>query len=91
MKNLSGIKTAFHFDVTNFAPKEQVAPKERSELEKAKEEAELRAQKRAAEAAADQGAGGTFNASKIGKKKKKVGFANTSQHGFATGQGSETQ
>jgi len=44
---LSGIKTAFHFDVSNFAPIEQVAPKEKSGVEKAKEEAELRAKKRA--------------------------------------------
>lgn len=49
MKNLSGIKTFFNLDIQNFAPKEQVAPKEKSELEKAKEEAELRAKKEAEE------------------------------------------
>jgi hypothetical protein len=37
LKNLSGIKTSFLFDVSNFAPLQQVAPKEKSELEKAKE------------------------------------------------------
>lgn len=42
LKNLSGIKTSFHFDVLNYAPLEQVAPKEKSELEKAREEAEMR-------------------------------------------------
>lgn len=85
LKNLSGIKTSFHFDVANFAPKEQVAPKEKSELEKAKEEAEARAARRAEENGGEDGSG--FNSSKSGKKKKKVGFASTSHHGFATGQG----
>ena len=42
LKNLSGIKTSFLFDVINFAPLQQVAPKEKSELEKAKEQAEER-------------------------------------------------
>jgi mannitol-specific phosphotransferase system IIBC component len=43
---LSGIKTSFEFDVMTFAPLEMVAPKEKSELERAKEEAEARAKKR---------------------------------------------
>jgi hypothetical protein len=43
LKNLSGIKTSFLFDANNYAPVNQVAPKEKSELEKAKEEAERRA------------------------------------------------
>lgn len=46
LKNLSGIKTSFLFDVKNYAPTSQVAPKEKSELEKAKEEAERRAAKK---------------------------------------------
>ena len=77
LKNLSGIKTSFLFDVINFAPTDQVAPKEKSGVEKAKEEAELRAKKRAQEEAEE---GGNLNTSitKTGKKKKKVGFANTS-------------
>lgn len=37
LKNLSGIKTTFLFDVTNYAPLQQVAPKEKTELEKARE------------------------------------------------------
>lgn len=41
--------TNFNFDVSNFAPLQQVAPKEKSELEKAKEEAEMRARKKAEE------------------------------------------
>lgn len=47
LKNLSGIKTSFLFDVSNFAPLQQVAPKEKSELEKAKEQAEERERLRA--------------------------------------------
>ena len=47
LKNLSGIKTSFLLDVLNFAPLEQVAPKEKSELEKAKEAAEAREKARA--------------------------------------------
>lgn len=43
LKNLSGIKTNFDFNVNNFAPLEQVAPKEKTELEKAKDDAEKRA------------------------------------------------
>lgn len=67
LKNLSGIKTSFDLSVVNFAPKEQVAPKEKSELEKAKEEAEARARKEAMEEAAGD--------TKSSKKKKRVGFA----------------
>ena len=53
-----------------------VAPKEKSELEKAKEEAEKRAKLKA-----EQELNGTMGSTtgKDGKKKKKVGFANTSQ------------
>jgi hypothetical protein len=58
-------------------PLEQVAPKEKTELERAKEEAEARA-KREAEEAASGSPGG-----KSSKKKKKVGFATTSASGFA--------
>lgn len=47
MKNLSGIKTSFNFNVENYAPLEQVAPKEKSELERAKEEAMARMKKEA--------------------------------------------
>ena len=76
MKNLSGIITNFNFNVFNFAPLEMVAPKEKSELEKAKEEAEKRAKLNA-----EQELNGTMGSTtgKDGKKKKKVGFANTSQ------------
>jgi chromatin remodeling complex protein RSC6 len=49
-----------------------VAPKEKTELERAKEEAEARAKKEAEEAANGSPMG------KSGKKKKKVGFATTS-------------
>jgi len=55
---------------------EQVAPKEKTELERAKEEAEARAKKEAEELAN----GSTMG--KSSKKKKKVGFATTSQSGF---------
>jgi len=72
LKNLSGIKTSFDFSVINFMPLEQVAPKEKTELERAKEEAEARAKKEAEELAA----GSTMG--KSSKKKKKVGFATTS-------------
>lgn len=85
LKNLSGIKTSFNFNVVNYAPKEQVAPKEKSELERAKEEALARIQKEANEQAAEA-AGVTGPIGKMGKtgskKKKKVGFVNTSQQGF---------
>ena len=47
LKNLSGIKTSYDFNVNNYAPLEQVAPKEKTELEKAKEEAEKRALQKA--------------------------------------------
>ena len=77
LKNLSGIQTHFNFNVQNFAPLEMVAPKEKSELEKAKEELEIRAKKKLEEEAM-----GTGTTMADGKKKKKVGFANTSQHGF---------
>lgn len=40
---MSGIKTSFLFDVQNYAPTAQIAPKEKSELEKAKDEAARRA------------------------------------------------
>lgn len=43
LKNLSGIKTNFEFDIKYFAPLFKEAQKEKSELEKAKEEAEKRA------------------------------------------------
>ena len=76
LKNLSGIKTSFLFDVRNYAPLNQIAPKEKSELEKAKEEAERRAKDREE----DNGS------SPDGKKKKKVGFAATSQ-GFGSSMG----
>ena len=46
LKNLSGIKTSFDFDVLYYMPTHKVAPKEKSELEKAKEEAEKRAVQR---------------------------------------------
>jgi hypothetical protein len=71
LRNSSGIKTSFDLSVLNFAPLDMVAPKEKSELERAKEEAEARARKEAEE----QALGG-----KTGqlKKKKKVGFASTS-------------
>lgn len=39
LKNLSGIKTTFDFDVMYFAPTHKVAPKEKSELERAREQA----------------------------------------------------
>lgn len=55
----------------NFAPLDMIAPKEKSELERAKEEAEARARKEAEE----QALGGKTGQS---KKKKKVGFASTS-------------
>jgi len=77
LKNLSGIKTAFDFRVMNYMPLEQVAPKEKTELERAKEEAEARAKREAEEAAAGSPGG------KSSKKKKKVGFATTSASGFA--------
>lgn len=81
LKNLSGIKTSFSFDVINFAPLEQVAPKEKSELEKAREEAERRAQQQRAEL---ENSGSPSSAAKdTGKKKKKVGFANSSNQGFS--------
>lgn len=65
LKNLSGIRTSFEFDVQFFAPLYKEAPKEKSELEKAKEEAERRAaeQKLLEEAL-----------SPTSKTKKKVGF-----------------
>jgi len=87
LKNLSGIKTSFNFDVLSFAPLEQVAPKEKSELEKAREEAELREKQREEPDAAGNSAGST----KTGKKKKKVGFANASNQGFSTMGGSSDQ
>tara|TARA_B110000285_G_C15124487_1_gene619273 strand:+ start:268 stop:948 length:681 start_codon:yes stop_codon:yes gene_type:complete len=55
LKNLSGIQTHFNFNVQNFAPLEMVAPKEKSELEKAKEEAEVRAKKKLEEEAMGTG------------------------------------
>ena len=58
-----------------------MAPKEKTELERAKEEAEARAKKEADEAANGSPMG------KSGKKKKKVGFATTSQSGFAASGG----
>jgi hypothetical protein len=72
---LSGIKTSFLFDARNYAPTSQVAPKEKSELEKAKEEAERRAK-------ALEDEMGESHQSK--SKKKKVGFAATGQ-GFNSG------
>ena len=88
LKNLSGIKTSFNFDVVNFAPLEQVAPKEKSELEKAREEAEMREkQQRAEQENPGSQSGSTKDPS---KKKKKVGFATSSQKGFSiTGGASE--
>lgn len=59
-----------------------VAPKEKSELERAKEEAEARAKKQAEEELNSTGVGGPTKA----KTTKKVGFATTSNMGF-TGQG----
>jgi len=59
-----------------------VAPKEKTELERAKEEAEARAKKETEEAEDGSPIG------KSSKKKKKVGFANTSQSGFAASGGS---
>ena len=44
LKNLSGIRTSFEFDVLYYAPTHKEAPKKKSELEQAKEEAERRAQ-----------------------------------------------
>jgi len=43
LKNLSGIKTKFDFEVLFFEPTYKVAPKDQSELEKAMEQAEKRA------------------------------------------------
>ena len=57
LKNLSGIKTNFDFNVFNFAPLQMVAPKEKSELERAKEEAEARARKKAEEELNNTGPG----------------------------------
>jgi hypothetical protein len=68
LKNLSGIKTTFDFDVQFFAPTYKAAPKDKSELERAKEELEKRAADRAAEQELEQS---------NGKTKKKVGFAST--------------
>jgi hypothetical protein len=78
LKNLSGIKTSFVFDVRNYAPTHQVAPKEKSELEKAKEEAERRAK----QAEEDE-----LNGTKHSKPGKKVGFAATSGGFGSTGAG----
>lgn len=79
---MSGIKTSFDFNVFNFAPLEQVAPKEKSELERAKEEAEARSKKKAEEEMMSS-MGGTNGKA---KNTKKVGFA-TSSHMNFTGQG----
>jgi hypothetical protein len=84
LKNLSGIKTSFEFDVLNFAPLEMVAPKEKSELERAKEEAEMRAKARASDDAIGTGQGKA-------KNQKKVGFATSSLMGFPGHNTSEVQ
>lgn len=73
LKNLSGIRTSFEFDVNFYAPACKEAPKEKTELEKAKEEAERRA-------AEDRNAN---SSPKSTKPKKKVGFVNQ-QSGFST-------
>lgn len=78
LKNLSGIKTSFDFTVYNFAPLEMVAPKEKSELERAKEEAEARAKKKAEEEMMSSMGGPNGKA----KNTKKVGFATTSHMNF---------
>ena len=81
LKNLSGIKTSFHFDVLNYAPLEQVAPKEKSELEKAREEAEMREKQQRAEH--ENSASHSTSTKDPNKKKKKVGFASSSAQGFS--------
>lgn len=65
----------------NYAPTAQIAPKEKSELEKAKDEAA----RRAAAKAADEEDGNEPGQ----KKKKQVGFAATAQGGFGASTGSE--
>lgn len=75
---MSGIKTSFVLDVKNYAPLNQVAPKEKSELEKAKEEAQKRA-------AMKKEFEDTNPKSATNKAVKKVGFATTSRGGFTTG------
>lgn len=85
---MSGIKTSFHFDVLSFAPLEQVAPREKSELEKAREEAEKR-EKMKSEFDAS-GSQISMAKDSINKKKKKVGFASSTGQGFSmTGGNSE--
>lgn len=81
LKNLSGIKTTFLFDAIRYAPLQQVAPKEKSELEKAREqiEAESRKQLEALSGGAST-QNMSANISKASsaveiKQKKRVGFA----------------
>lgn len=91
MKNLSGIKTSFLFDVMNYAPLQQVAPKEKSELEKAKELAEEMERKRA-ELGTEGDTAGTVSQGMTpnGKKKKRVGFADKSMTGSLGMMGEKT-
>ena len=81
LKNLSGIKSSFNFDFETFAPLDQATPKDKTELERAREEAEMSEKQQLTE---QENSGSQSGSTKDpAKKKKKVGFANSSNQGFS--------